>query len=653
MVPAVLMLPVLAAGTSIIVAGKPVDVGRPVVLWSDPEGFDGYSQNCLEQRAMASSKCCQSQFNRFGKRKNLKSRDLPSLKEVLTQFVLHLDGCVNSRSCFYSMHDTARPDGGCGLSAHFMVDADGTIYQTLDLLESAWHAEQANSVSVGVEICNRGDAGRNELDRLPAEYRTRPVKDVVINGRTIHAFDFRPEQYESVIALARTLVRLFPNIKPIYPERDGAPLLETLRDPLSFHGIVGHLHVDLQKHKWDPGAFDWSRLLRALHGFYFPIAVRGFLQIPEERSALQAATKALFRNTEERATGFFPVGPGGLWHSGVHLRGVAGEPVYVPVRGRIVAARSSPAAPGASFVLIRHDVEVDKTPFAFYSLLAHLTPFDIGEQSRSGWVRELVRLQDVRALQALRAGETALLDLRVEAGEVIGSLGQVRRGFEQGAELHFETFSPDKPPPALARAFRFVGAAADGAFARQAPVVDAVDVNGDHQIRAEELTTFFREGDLQNRQALRHFAVRHQHEWGDRLRESAFVSAPELRSIPEDDRRRLFQTALAPYVFWNNQLTQHTGLPSSQVVYSYHPVTMLVTLAATASKVELHWPARAPLPDHELESAAVVSGVVSDWLVPQNSAQADGPIFGPVTDSQVASRKRNDIPLIILPNAQE
>ena len=29
-------------GTSIIAAGQPFDVGRPVVLWNDEQGFDGY-----------------------------------------------------------------------------------------------------------------------------------------------------------------------------------------------------------------------------------------------------------------------------------------------------------------------------------------------------------------------------------------------------------------------------------------------------------------------------------------------------------------------------------------------------------------------------------------------------------------------------------
>src|SRR4051794_29697524 len=32
--------PNASPGTSIIVAGQPFDVGKPVVLWSDPQGFD-------------------------------------------------------------------------------------------------------------------------------------------------------------------------------------------------------------------------------------------------------------------------------------------------------------------------------------------------------------------------------------------------------------------------------------------------------------------------------------------------------------------------------------------------------------------------------------------------------------------------------------
>jgi N-acetyl-anhydromuramyl-L-alanine amidase AmpD len=39
---------------------------------------------------------------------------------------------------------------------HFLLDVDGTIYQTLDLHEKAFHATYANDFSIGVEIAHPG-----------------------------------------------------------------------------------------------------------------------------------------------------------------------------------------------------------------------------------------------------------------------------------------------------------------------------------------------------------------------------------------------------------------------------------------------------------------------------------------------------------------
>src|ERR1700690_3606372 len=184
-------------GTSIVVAGQEVDVGRTVVLWTDEQGFNGYEKRCIDQVGG----CCDEDWERYTTRKGLTHRTLADLQGVVSQLVLHFDGCVNSRSCFKSMHNRVRPGGGCGLSAHFMIDTDGTIYQTLDLAERAYHAEQENSISVGVEICNRGRYKADEMNRLPAEWRTRPRKIVIINGAKYDAYDFRPEQYESIVAI--------------------------------------------------------------------------------------------------------------------------------------------------------------------------------------------------------------------------------------------------------------------------------------------------------------------------------------------------------------------------------------------------------------------------------------------------------------------
>jgi N-acetylmuramoyl-L-alanine amidase len=638
----------VAAGSAIVAAGQAFDVGRPVVLWSDPEGFDGYARNCIESTAIASSPCCRRPSYRFGARPALTQRTLPALQGVVHQVVLHFDGCVNSRSCFHSMHDMPRPDGGCGLSAHFMIDHDGVIYQTLDLLESAWHAEQANAISVGIEICNRGDASRNELSRLPGDYRTRPVKDVVINGHSFHAFDFRPEQYASVLALVRVLVRIFPQVKPVYPERDGQPMLQTLRDPNAFFGIVGHLHVDREKHKWDPGAFDWFRLKRALHGYYFPVSVRGYSEVPDERDDLLRAAKAYFRNAEERASGFFPVGPSGLWHSGIHLRSVPGAPVYAPVRGRLVAARlAEHEGSSTAILLMRHDVEVAGTKVRFFSLLAHLAPQDISSQSEIPWIRDLVRTGDKQTLSDLAKGDVALLDLPVEAGDPVGSVGWVRRGPEWGPEVHFEIFTVERPPQALAQNFRFMAAAADGLTVSRGGVIAPIDEDGDRRLTVDELRHFFREGDPTQRQALRQMAFRHVHEWGDRLADPERAAGLARGERARSQARHLRARTTEPYVFWTARVGAHAGLPASQTIYSYHPITFLAALsAADQGPPPLHWPPRTALGPEDVILAAPND---EDWMTPREVAEESKPVFGPVVGAAPRIRRKADIPLIELP----
>src|SRR5688572_8284113 len=75
---------------------------------------------------------------------------LPELQKRIDQFVYHYAVAGTSRTCFKVLHDMR------GLSVHFMLDIDGTIYQTLDLKERAWHATTSNTRSIGIEIANMG-----------------------------------------------------------------------------------------------------------------------------------------------------------------------------------------------------------------------------------------------------------------------------------------------------------------------------------------------------------------------------------------------------------------------------------------------------------------------------------------------------------------
>src|SRR5215212_1886436 len=156
-------------GDEMIVAGQFFHTGTPVVLWMDPGGYDAYRVERrfapLDQSSWETSQVAVAELktpNRYGLRRASALTDeqieqvrgggwdLPLLQEVVDQFVIHFDVAGTSRQCFKVLHDVR------DLSVHFMLDLDGTIYQTLDAKERAWHATTANTRSVGIEIANAG-----------------------------------------------------------------------------------------------------------------------------------------------------------------------------------------------------------------------------------------------------------------------------------------------------------------------------------------------------------------------------------------------------------------------------------------------------------------------------------------------------------------
>jgi len=307
-------------GDEIVVAGQFVHTGTRVVLWMDPGGYDAYrverrfspidsadwDTSQAEVRSLTSP-------NRYNMRTNGLSSieiqrvrgggwDLPLLQRVVDQFVIHFDGCGTSRQCFKVLQDMR------DLSVHFMLDLDGTIYQTLDLKERAWHATSSNSRSVGIEIANMGAYpadGKNPLAQwyakepngqtritIPAEYgdggirtkdflghpaRPDPVTGV-IQGQELVQYDFTPQQYQALIKLTATLCKALPEIKCDYP-KDAAGHLIRQKLPnaelKSYQGVLGHFHI--QTDKVDPGpAFQWDYVIgharRLLHGGMSPMA---------------------------------------------------------------------------------------------------------------------------------------------------------------------------------------------------------------------------------------------------------------------------------------------------------------------------------------------------------------------------------------------
>ncbi|MCY2960821.1 MAG: peptidoglycan recognition family protein [Planctomycetota bacterium] len=315
-----------AENDSIVVAGRKFRVGVPVVLWNEPPRYDAYStaprfaaaddpkvpqglryQPGRVRKVMrdnpdylpAPASGVTDTRTDLQKQRSILERedvlvapaspDLEALRAVVDQFVLHFDVCGVSQTCFRVLHDDR------GLSVQFLLDLDGTIYQTLDARETAWHATKSNPRSIGIEIANMGayplgvakaldtwyahDEGGPYV-RIPERlgdgglrtegFVARPARRerVVgeIQGETLQQYDFTPEQYASLVKLTAALCRAFPRIEPDAPRgADGRVLDHALGDAewREFRGILGHYHV--QKNKTDPGpAFDWEPFLAAV-----------------------------------------------------------------------------------------------------------------------------------------------------------------------------------------------------------------------------------------------------------------------------------------------------------------------------------------------------------------------------------------------------
>lgn len=285
-------------GDEISVAGQLFHTGARVVLWNDPGGYDAYRPHRRFEPEKTGSRDAPDKLARFGsfrgglppelaQRVREHGWRLEDLLSVVSQVVIHFDACGTSRQCFEVLQDIR------GLSCHFLLDLDGTIYQTLDLKERAWHAAQANDASVGIEIANIGAQTNDEPLRawyssdssgtrltippsaepsgLPRGFESRPARPELvrgrINGRDLVQYDFTEAQYLALENLLRSLRRIFPRLEADAPRDSNGRVSATAFDSDEalhrFSGVLGHWHVTPSK--VDPGpAFDWERVLAAM-----------------------------------------------------------------------------------------------------------------------------------------------------------------------------------------------------------------------------------------------------------------------------------------------------------------------------------------------------------------------------------------------------
>ena len=266
-------------GEEFVAAGRFFPAGTRVVTWLDAGGYNAYDQRTDAPQNHETRQVLQGAKAR--------RNELSLLQKHLDQLVLHYDNTGLSSLTFGILQQR-------DLSAHFLVDVDGTIYQTLDLHECAWHATTSNERSIGVEIANigayppagaktlakwyaRDPSGRVRLQIPPGVRKPRLLKPgfigrpdrnepvhATIQDRDLVQYDYTPEQYAALARLAAALNRVFPKIRLEVPrDTNRAVLSRKLDDRVYAHftGILGHFHI--QENKVDPGpALQWEKLIQ-------------------------------------------------------------------------------------------------------------------------------------------------------------------------------------------------------------------------------------------------------------------------------------------------------------------------------------------------------------------------------------------------------
>jgi hypothetical protein len=402
-----------------------------------------------------------------------------------------------------------------GLSVHFLIDWDGTIFQTLDLVDCAFQAAGVNEISVGVELANRGDAFRfpNDYNASSGPHSRREKVTCTINNAQFLAYSYHKEQMEAMRAIGRCLARVFPSLPQVYPaDEGGEPIWNSLTDPRAYKGYLGHYHVTNQK--WDPGPFDFKEFTTGIRARMFYPVILGSSdkaqEIPEDPDKQQDMAEQLYENNEKEGEGgYYPVGPYGdskLWHGGVHIRTQKGTPVFAPFAGTVVAARMTDDSPVGSrnFCLMKHNLTVKAQQISFWTLFFHLDEESAGPNA-PGWYNKC---------QSQLADEPVGLKFDVAGGELIGHVGEAGPPGRFEGQLHFEVFSTEDIGERIQPGFwKNIEGAGMGRFCTAPDVLDKIDKPGppkgkrDNILSRTELLNFYRNDPA--REAFHKMAVHH------------------------------------------------------------------------------------------------------------------------------------------------
>lgn len=203
-----------------------------VVLWDEPSGL----------------KCEPKTYTSYAGKQDRKP----------TFFVNHWDVCLSAESC-------ARVISKRGISVHFCIDNDGTIYQLMDTQHSAWQAggRNWNNRSIGVEISNAYYM-KYQNWYVKNGFGPRPVtNNAQCHGKTLpEHLDFYPVQLEALKALWISIHNAIgiPLECPTHPNGELVTTVDKECERGNFEGFINH--YNLTKRKIDCAGLDLVGMLK-------------------------------------------------------------------------------------------------------------------------------------------------------------------------------------------------------------------------------------------------------------------------------------------------------------------------------------------------------------------------------------------------------
>lgn len=170
-------------------------------------------------------------------------------------FVNHWDVCLSSAICQRVLNNR-------GISVHFLIDNDGTIYQTCDIQHIAFHAGNTNKFAIGVEVAN-AYYPKYQSWYTKNGFPERPIWRGTVRGIQLeNHMGFYDVQMDALKALWKAVANAcdIPMRAPI----ENGKMIDCLYEPActgEWKGFVHHFHVS--NRKIDCGGLDLVEHLRS------------------------------------------------------------------------------------------------------------------------------------------------------------------------------------------------------------------------------------------------------------------------------------------------------------------------------------------------------------------------------------------------------